>query len=139
MYSVITHAVEPLDIGSIQLYVEISGVEVFADPLMEKVFYNLVENAKRYGDTITSIQFSGLEGKEGYTIICEDNGVGIPDEFKTKIFNHEYFKHTGFGLNLSREILDITGITIAETGEPGKGARFEIRVPEGKVSDKVIK
>jgi len=32
---------------------------------------------------------------------------------------------------LAREILDITGITITETGEPGKGARFEIAVPNG--------
>jgi len=30
-----------------------------------------------------------------------------------------------------REILDITGITIKETGEPGKGARFEMTVPKG--------
>jgi len=30
-----------------------------------------------------------------------------------------------------REILDITGITISETGEPGKGARFEMTVPKG--------
>jgi len=30
-----------------------------------------------------------------------------------------------------REILDITGITISETGEPGKGARFEMMVPKG--------
>ncbi|MFA4877789.1 MAG: hypothetical protein WC586_10270 [Methanoregula sp.] len=33
--------------------------------------------------------------------------------------------------SLSREILSITGITIHETGEPGKGARFEITVPPG--------
>ena len=44
--------------------------------------------------------------------------MGIPDEYKSKIFNREYYKHTGFGLNLSREILDITGITIRETGVP---------------------
>ena len=35
------------------------------------------------------------------------------------------------GLFLAREILDITGIGIRETGEPGKGARFEIMVPKG--------
>jgi hypothetical protein len=33
---------------------------------------------------------------------------------------------------LNKEILAITGITIAETGEPGKGARFEMTVPEGE-------
>jgi hypothetical protein len=35
------------------------------------------------------------------------------------------------GLFLSREILSITGITIRETGESGKGARFEMVVPKG--------
>jgi PAS domain S-box-containing protein len=129
---VISHAIKPIDISPIKILIEVSGIEIFADPLMEKVFCNLVDNAKRYGETISEIRFFGLEGKEGYTIICEDNGVGIPNEFKSKIFNREYFKHTGFGLNLSREILEITGITITETGEPGKGARFEILVPAGK-------
>ncbi|HWQ64604.1 MAG TPA: PAS domain S-box protein [Methanospirillum sp.] len=129
---VISHVMKPVDIGSIQLQIDISGVEVFADPLMEKVFYNLVENARRYGETITKIRFSGNEQEGGYIIICADDGVGIPDEFKGKIFKREYYKHTGFGLNLSREILDITGISITETGEPGKGARFEIMVPKGK-------
>jgi hypothetical protein len=37
-----------------------------------------------------------------------------------------------WGLIFVREILDITGITIRETGEPGKGARFEMTVPKGK-------
>jgi PAS domain S-box-containing protein len=129
---VISSAVQRIDVNPIQIIIDISGVEVFADPLMEKVFYNLVDNAKRYGETINEIRFFGYEGKEGYNIICEDNGVGIPDEYKSKIFNREYFKHTGFGLNLSREILEITGITIRENGEPVKGARFEIFVPAGK-------
>ncbi|PKL59896.1 MAG: hypothetical protein CVV33_05480, partial [Methanomicrobiales archaeon HGW-Methanomicrobiales-4] len=130
--AVIIQTIHNIDVNQIQILALISGVEVFADPLMEKVFYNLIDNAKRYGDTITEIRFSGFEGPDGYTIICEDDGVGIPDEFKSKIFNREYYKHTGFGLNLSREILEITGITIIETGEPGKGARFEILIPVGK-------
>ncbi len=129
---ILTSSLQTLDISPIQISADISEIEVFADPLMEKVFYNLVDNAKRYGETITEIRFFGIEGTQGYTIICEDNGVGIPYEFKSKMFNREYFKHTGFGLNLSREILDITGITIQETGVPGKGARFEILVPVGK-------
>jgi len=115
----------------IQILVEISGIEVYADPLLEKVFFNLIDNANRYGETLTRVRFSGFEGGDGYTIVCEDDGVGIPVELKSKIFNREYYKHTGFGLNLSREILDITGITISETGIPGKGARFEIRVLNG--------
>jgi PAS domain S-box-containing protein len=126
----IRHSVKTLDIGSIQLQIEISGIMIFADPLLEKVFFNLIDNAKRYGNKITTIRFYGFKHAEKYSIICEDDGVGIPDEFKSKIFTHEYFTHTGFGLNLSREILDITGITIVETGDAGKGAKFEIQVPE---------
>jgi signal transduction histidine kinase len=64
-------------------------------------------------------------------IVCEDDGVGIPSGKKEAIFNRGYFKHTGFGLYLSREILSITDITITENGVPGKGARFEMTVPKG--------
>jgi PAS domain S-box-containing protein len=130
--NVISHSIKTIDISPIQIQIEISGIEVYADPLIEKVFFNLVDNAKRYGETITSIRIFGFEVKEGYTIIIEDDGVGILAEYKSKIFRREYYKHTGFGLNLSREILDITGITIIETGVPGNGARFEIGVPTGK-------
>ena len=59
----------------------------------------------------------------------EDDGTGIPAEEKEKIFERGYGKNTGLGLFLTREILGITGITIRETGIPGKGARFEIAVP----------
>ena len=50
---------------------------------------------------------------------------------KEKIFERGLGKNTGTGMALSREIHDITGITIRETGEPGKGARFEMVVPKG--------
>ena len=51
---------------------------------------------------------------------------------KKHIFAREVGKNTGLGLFLAREILAITGISITETGEPGFGVRFEIRVPAGK-------
>jgi signal transduction histidine kinase len=49
-----------------------------------------------------------------------------------QIFGMGYGNHTGIGLFLAREILSITGLSIKEVGEEGKGARFEILVPEGK-------
>jgi len=64
-------------------------------------------------------------------IQCEDDGEGIKAEDKSRLFIRGFGKHTGLGLFLSREILAITGITITETGIPGKGARFEIVVPKG--------
>ncbi|MCK9579223.1 MAG: PAS domain-containing sensor histidine kinase [Methanoregula sp.] len=105
------------------------GREVFADPLIVKVFYNLMDNAVRYGGKITTIEFTASERNGTLLIICADDGQGVPADEKERIFERGFGKNTGLGLALSREILDITGITIMENGEPGKGARFEIAVP----------
>jgi len=108
-----------------------AGTEVFAGPMIVKVFYNLMDNAVRYGGKITTIRFSVEERDEDLVIVCEDDGDGVPADEKEKIFERGFGKNTGLGLFLAREILDITGITISESGEPGTGARFEMTVPEG--------
>ena len=80
---------------------------------------------------MNSITISVAEEGKQLRITCEDNGVGIPTEEKSMIFERGHGVNTGFGLFLIREILDITKITIEETGLPGTGAKFEIVVPEG--------
>ncbi|MFA5376257.1 MAG: PAS domain S-box protein [Dehalococcoidia bacterium] len=123
---------ESLPLRGIAVETNSPALEVYADPLLVRVFYNLIDNALRYGsDQMTAIRISSQVSSRGLMIVCEDDGVGIPADKKTAIFNRGYFKHTGFGLFLCREILSITGITITENGVPGKGARFEITVPEG--------
>jgi PAS domain S-box-containing protein len=109
-----------------------AGTEVFADPLMVKVFYNLVDNAVRYGGKITTLRISIQESGDNLVIVCEDDGDGVPVEDKKQIFEQGIGKNTGLGLFLTREILGITGITIIENGVPGNGARFEITVPQGQ-------
>lgn len=108
-----------------------AGTEIFADPLISKVILNLIDNAVRHGGELSTIRFT-LEVRDGDRIIvCEDDGGGVPTEEKEIIFDLGFGKNTGFGLAISREILAITDIIIAETGEPGQGARFEMRVPHG--------
>lgn len=109
------------------------GLLIYADPLIEKVFSNLIENAVRYGGKISSVRFSFEQDKDLSKIICEDDGRGIAEEEKDKIFLFQYGKNTGQGLFLSKEILAITGISIEETGIPDKGARFEIICPVGTI------
>jgi PAS domain S-box-containing protein len=118
-----------LFLEGITLEITFSGVEVFADPLISKVFYNLMENSIRHGDHVTRIGFGFNETDAGGMITYEDDGAGISAKDKEHIFLRGFGKHTGLGLFLSREILAITGITIRENGEPGKGVRFEIPVP----------
>ncbi|MDP2797561.1 MAG: PAS domain S-box protein [Methanoregula sp.] len=107
-----------------------ANTEVFADPLIVKVFFNLIDNAVRHGRKMTTIRFSFETRNGDRIIVCEDDGNGVVNEEKKRIFDRGFGKNTGFGLAISREILDITGITIKETGKPGDGARFEITVPK---------
>ena len=119
-------------IGTIRVNNDIPvGTEVFADPLIAKVFYNLMDNAVRYGGNVSTVRFSVEEQGDDCQIICEDDGEGVIAEEKEKIFERGFGKSTGLGLFLSREILTITGITILENGEPGKGARFEMKMHTG--------
>jgi PAS domain S-box-containing protein len=107
-------------------------LEIYADSLFEKVFYNLIDNALKYGGTaMTTIHITSRENETGLMLVCEDDGTGIAGPDKDRLFERGFGKNTGLGLFLSREILFITGITITETGEPGKGARFEMVVPKG--------
>lgn len=106
--------------------------EIYADPMLDKVFSNIIDNAIRHGERVTEIRVRCMDGPDGLSLLIEDNGVGVPYDKKEQIFQKGYGKHTGFGLFLSREILGITGITIHETGVPGKGARFELSIPKGK-------
>ncbi|MDP3563159.1 MAG: CHASE4 domain-containing protein, partial [Methanoregula sp.] len=110
---------------------DIESLEIYADPLIEKVIYNLVDNAIRYGKKITTISFSVQISDKGLELICADDGIGIDAGLKEKIFERGFGNNTGLGLFLTREILMITGITIREAGEPGNGARFVIYLPKG--------
>ncbi|MDO9325669.1 MAG: PAS domain-containing protein, partial [Methanoregula sp.] len=121
-----------LNLRDVEVSTDRSDLEVYADPLFNKVFYNLIENALTYGgDQLTAIRISTRESDNGLVIFCEDDGVGILEQDKKQLFERGYGKHTGLGLYLSREILLITRITINETSLPGSGARFEIQVPMG--------
>ncbi|HDS63131.1 MAG TPA: PAS domain S-box protein [Methanofollis liminatans] len=121
------------DLGAGEIVqVEIAPLRIYADPMLRKVFCNLIANALDHGGGVSRILFAAEEKDGGLVIVCEDDGIGIPPGEKEIIFSSGYGKNHGYGLFLIREILAITGIQIRETGEAGTGARFEIFVPEGK-------
>jgi PAS domain S-box-containing protein len=110
----------------------IRGLSVSADPMLGRVFHNLVEDSILYGGGPVTISVDCHEREGELVIVYSDDGVGIPYADKAKLFTKGFGKGTGLGLFLSKEILAITGMGIRESGEPGKGARFEITVPVGK-------
>lgn len=111
--------------------VECTPGEVYADPMLVKVFENLVDNSVRHGERVSAIRISSVADDEGLTVVYEDDGIGIPDAQKERIFERGVGRNTGLGLFLIRRILAITGMTIIENGDAGWGVRFEIRIPTG--------
>ncbi|WFN34074.1 HAMP domain-containing histidine kinase [Methanogenium sp. S4BF] len=128
---VVENALASIHAPYLQFCVSTDGAEICADPMLEKVFYNLFENAIRHGgETLSEIavSFTGTPGQRG-KITVTDNGDGIAAAKKEKIFQQGYGSNTGYGLFLVAEILAITGITIRECGTEGTGARFEMDIP----------
>ncbi|MCX6688658.1 MAG: PAS domain-containing sensor histidine kinase [Methanoregula sp.] len=119
------------DMKGVRIERELGDIEIFADLLLGKVFSSLIDNSLRHGEKLTLIRFSYRETDDGAILFFEDDGVGIPENAKERIFKREYYRNTGYGLFLAGEVLGITGLSIRETGEPGKGARFEIHAPRG--------
>jgi PAS domain S-box-containing protein len=117
--------------GGVSLTIPIEKVEIYADPLFEKVLYNLIENSIRHGEGVTRIALSyEISGDVCRVVYCDD-GVGVAESEKGLIFQKGHGKNTGLGLFLIREILSFTGISITENGVPGQGVRFEMLVPFG--------
>jgi PAS domain S-box-containing protein len=109
----------------------LAGLELYADPLIEKIFSHLIDNAVRHGKTTTHIRFLCEPTNEGVLVICEDDGAGIPETKKKNLFRRGTGTVMGFGLFFVRECLLINGMTIAEMNHPSTGARFGITVPNG--------
>jgi PAS domain S-box-containing protein len=137
MEQVFTKTAGTLNLDGIAVETSLKDLWVCADPLIEKVFFNLLENSLRHGGKISKVRVFSHETDDGLVIIYEDNGVGVPSGAKEKIFRREYFQNTGLGLYLSREILAITNMVITETGTEGNGVRFEISVPKGMYGKRI--
>jgi len=124
-------SISHLDFLRINHDLHVDGLELFADPLLEQVFQILADNTLVHGKTATKVTLTFSREAETLTLCYDDDGAGIPEETKIRMFSPDFQRQKGVGLFLAKEILEITGITIRETGTPGKGARFEMVVPAG--------
>lgn len=128
---VVESAKMDLETKGVDLRVDLKGIEVFADQMLKRVFMNLIDNSLRHGEGVKAIRLWHEDDGEELRIYYEDDGIGIPQDMRDKLFRRGQGRNTGFGLFLSKEILDLTRISISETGEPGKGALFQLKVPKG--------
>ncbi len=121
----------PAGQAGVQISVSTGDLQIYADPLLEKVFENLIDNSLRHGEHVRHIGVSYEKRGTSLVLLYRDDGAGIPDTEKERIFEKGFGKHTGLGLFLTREILAITRLSIRECGQYGRGVLFEIQVPEG--------
>ena len=118
--------------NDVTINIEVEGIEVYADPMIERVFYNLMENSLRHGERVRRITVTNHQVDGSMKLVFQDDGKGVYPEEKDLIFKRGYGMNTGYGLYMTVEVLGITGLSIVENGMPGKGARFEIMIPTGK-------
>lgn len=118
------------DIKGLTIASELGGLEIHADIMLDKVFENLLDNTLRHGGDVTQVRVRWESTDDAAVVIWEDDGSGVAEKDKERIFSQGYGSNTGLGLFLTREVLSITGIAIHECGVPGEGVRFEMRVPK---------
>jgi signal transduction histidine kinase/DNA-binding response OmpR family regulator/uncharacterized protein (DUF433 family) len=157
---------EPLDLGALvaQLLVELRPlaqakqialnytkstkrpfVQVNPEHL-ERVIRNLIENAIKYTPSDGSIQVQTVselrDNQEFVGVQVADNGIGIPPEYHSQIFDRFYrvdpshtIPGTGLGLSIVKEIISAYGGDVHLESKPGVGSTFVVAIP--RVSGKV--
>jgi PAS domain S-box-containing protein len=111
---------------------ELQGLKVLADSLLQKVFYNLIDNSLRHGEKVTCIRAYFKKEPDRVKLIYEDDGVGISEADKKRLFTEGFTggKGSGYGLFLIQKLMEVYGWTIQENGKPGEGVRFVITIPQ---------
>lgn len=132
----VERALSSPELDRIDARVELPDVEIYADELLLQVFHNLAHNTLNHGHGATEVRVHSVELDQDLLIIYEDNGPGISVEDKNAIFQWNFRSRRGHGLHFVAEVLAATGMSIRETGAPGRGARFEITVPRSAYRSK---
>jgi len=130
------------DVPDLSMLLEANDKEVMisADKShMMSVFNNLLKNAVQAipGEAKGIIKIS-LEHRDGMVqVTVEDNGVGIPEDQKNKVFVPNFTtKNSGMGLGLAitHKIIEESGGSISFVSEVNKGTRFLVELPTKSVS-----
>lgn len=127
----------------IEIFSTVNGeIKVFADKLMLKtVLRNLIGNAIKFSYKDGTIKISSKTYDNFTEVIVSDNGVGIKEETRQKLFNPAIFhstagtaneQGTGLGLLLCKEFVEKNGGKIWVESEEGKGCDFKFTIPINK-------
>ncbi len=108
------------------------GLIVHSDSLLRQLLFNFIDNTRKYGKTTKNVWIHHKETVSGdLQLIYEDDGAGIPKEYKEQLFKRGFSTggSTGFGLFLSKKIIQVYGWSISEEGEAGRGTKLVMTIP----------
>jgi two-component system phosphate regulon sensor histidine kinase PhoR len=118
-----------------------SSLEVMGDrSYLEQVFINLLDNAIKYTHEGGEISISAFENEQReIQVLIQDNGIGIPKEDLSRIFERFYrvdkgrsqeLGGTGLGLSIVKHIVQAHGGRVWAESKPGEGSAFYFTLPE---------
>ena len=110
-------------------------VTIFADPdKLVQVVTNLVENAVRHGEGLTTVTLEAAADARGFArLMVDDEGEGIPEEIRKRVFT-KFWKHgqrggTGLGMYIVNGLVMVHGGRLEISTSPAGGARIELSWP----------
>jgi signal transduction histidine kinase len=113
--------------------------ETWLDPdRVAQVLANLVENAVRHGAGTVALEVAAAkteDGSDAVLVTVADEGAGIDDEIRSRIFSRfwrgGHAGGTGLGLHIVKGIVEAHHGTVEVDAAPGGGARFHVLLPAG--------
>jgi PAS domain S-box-containing protein len=122
--------------------------EIDADPTrLAQVLSNLLNNSAKYTPAGGVIELHADEAGGEVVIAVRDNGMGFPPELARQLFEpfvqwapaEQSATGLGIGLALVRGIVELHGGTVTAASEgPGKGSRFEVRLPLAAAGQSIV-
>jgi len=142
-------------VDSFEFQVKESGAGITVEELppccgdetqLNQVFSNLLDNALKFlsSERPGTVRISGVAEEGRVTYCIEDNGIGIADKDRERIFeifcrlDPDIVMGEGLGLTIVRKILNRHGGKVWVESEPGKGSRFFVSLPINAVRNEEV-
>ncbi|MDO4601740.1 MAG: ATP-binding protein [Eubacteriales bacterium] len=125
---------------NVHLYIEGDRVHLHTvSGILEEVLFNLCDNAIKYNKQDGSVCVRLTENEENVCISVKDNGVGIPKEDQSRVFERFYrvdkshskeIGGTGLGLSIVKHGVSFLGGEVGLESIPGQGTEITVKFPK---------